>query len=209
MSKIKVLTSSGPDENFLPGLQTVTFLLCPHKVGERSLSISSDKTLIILDQHSTLMISCDLITSFIYMGGWGFNTWIREGGHNSVQNTCFHHLASPPPFPLVPSFWPMNWRRRDFRKQNHLYFSAAGVSLENIPQAWKNVNPLSSFRENFGQFLGDLFDMVAILSSCSTLMALSSTFRNSMTDLQLLPAEAPSPLQTTHLHGQEWSPHQV
>lgn len=65
-----------------------------------------------------------------------------------------------------------------------------------------------SLRKNSFQSLVGLLDMVAT-SSCSVLTALSSTPKNSRTDFQHLPAETPSPLQTTRLHRRESVPHQL
>ena len=78
------------------------------------------RALILLDQGSTLMTSFNLnyflkgpISNSVTLGVRASIYEFGGGGHNSVCKTYFHHLASPPPSLLVPTFWPMNMGREE------------------------------------------------------------------------------------------------
>lgn len=62
-------------------------------------------------------------------------------------------------------------------KQDHLYLSEAGVSLQHTPQAGQNINLIPLLGGMSVNSWGTFLIKVAILSSCSLFMALPSTPR--------------------------------
>ena len=85
--------------------------------------------------------------------------------------------------------------------------------MQNFPGMGSNSSHSSDSTKSLttrppGNSLRGLLDIIAILSSCSMFMALSSSPNNSKDDFQPLPAKAPTPPQTTHLHRLESIPYQ-